>query len=246
VERIKASGSVQKVLAIMRSAIVTGPTMLARQELLLDLIPRLSPAQNLGTILQQIREHAKVQSGGEKKFWAHVEHYESFRDSAKKLRDELDSVIDLCRFDPEAARPSAERSLQLLRVADAVAESYQARKAELAFLDFDDLLARTHRLLCQPESQAIREKLSAETRLLLIDEFQDTDPQQVELVQSICGQMADGRLFFVGDHKQSIYRFRGARPDVFLKLREEVPGPGQLELSVNFRSQPAILDFVTL
>ena len=48
----------------------------------------------------------------------------------------------------------------------------------------------------------------------------------------------------MGDYKQSIYRFRGADPHVFRQLREEIPAAGQLPLSLNFRSQPAVLDFV--
>ena len=61
---------------------------------------------------------------------------------------------------------------------------------------------------------------------------------------SLCGDVADGKLFFVGDMNQSIYRFRGAQPNVFLDLRGEVPAAGQLPLTKNFRSQPAVLNFV--
>ena len=79
----------------------------------------------------------------------------------------------------------------------------------------------------------------------LVDEFQDTDPLQVELVQALCdGQVAGGKLFFVGDYKQSIYRFRGADPGVFQQLRQEIPAAGRLPLSLNFRSQPAVLEFI--
>ncbi|NQU24896.1 MAG: PD-(D/E)XK nuclease family protein, partial [Candidatus Nealsonbacteria bacterium] len=53
-----------------------------------------------------------------------------------------------------------------------------------------------------------------------------------------------GKLFFVGDYKQSIYRFRGAEPHVFERLCEKIPAAGRLPLSLNFRSQPAVLDFV--
>ncbi|HAH49177.1 MAG TPA: hypothetical protein DCM07_30930, partial [Planctomycetaceae bacterium] len=52
-----------------------------------------------------------------------------------------------------------------------------------------------------------------------------------------------GKLFLVGDAKQSIYRFRRADPEVFHKLRQEIPEKGRLPLSTNFRSQPAILNF---
>ena len=68
---------------------------------------------------------------------------------------------------------------------------------------------------------------------------------QVELVEALCdGRAAGGKLFFVGDYKQSIYRFRGAEPHVFRRLRERDPAGGRLPLSLNFRSQPAVLDFV--
>jgi ATP-dependent helicase/nuclease subunit A len=80
---------------------------------------------------------------------------------------------------------------------------------------------------------------------LLVDEFQDTDPLQVELVRALCdGRAADGKLFFVGDYKQSIYRFRGADPHVFRRLRDEIPARGRLPLTLNFRSQPAVIEFV--
>jgi ATP-dependent helicase/nuclease subunit A len=82
-------------------------------------------------------------------------------------------------------------------------------------------------------------------RLLLVDECQDSDPLQVELIQALCGRQAqEGKLFFVGDYKQSIYRFRGADPGVFRRLEQETSPAGRLRLTKNFRSQPAILDFV--
>ena len=68
---------------------------------------------------------------------------------------------------------------------------------------------------------------------------------QVELVRALCdGRVADGKLFFVGDYKQSIYRFRGADPHVFRRLRDEIPAAGRLPLTLNFRSQPAVIEFV--
>jgi ATP-dependent helicase/nuclease subunit A len=80
---------------------------------------------------------------------------------------------------------------------------------------------------------------------MLVDEFQDTDPLQVELVKALCGdELSRGKLFFVGDYKQSIYRFRRADPRVFRQLQEEVPHEGRLPLTLNFRSQPQILAFV--
>jgi ATP-dependent helicase/nuclease subunit A len=91
----------------------------------------------------------------------------------------------------------------------------------------------------------LRQRLSAEIDLLLVDEFQDTDPAQAQLVEALCGdRLTSGRLFFVGDSKQSIYRFRGADPGVFAQLQSNTPEEGRLPLTENFRSQPEILRFV--
>src|SRR5690606_9175547 len=80
---------------------------------------------------------------------------------------------------------------------------------------------------------------------LMVDEFQDTDPVQADIVRMLCGeQLHTGKLFLVGDAKQSIYRFRRADPQVFHALRNELPENGRLPLSTNFRSQPEILNFV--
>ncbi|HEX2476824.1 MAG TPA: 3'-5' exonuclease, partial [Lacipirellulaceae bacterium] len=90
-----------------------------------------------------------------------------------------------------------------------------------------------------------RERFARDLHLLLVDEFQDTDQLQVDLVRALCGSGFDaGRLFFVGDFKQSIYRFRGAAPKVFRDLREQVDERGRMPLNVNFRSQPAVLHFI--
>ena len=76
----------------------------------------------------------------------------------------------------------------------------------------------------------------------LVDEFQDTDRIQSEIVEALVGGgLSTGRLFVVGDSKQSIYRFRGADPTVFDATRNSLPETGRLPLTRNFRSQPEIL-----
>src|SRR5207245_4804797 len=88
-----------------------------------------------------------------------------------------------------------------------------------------------------------RARLQARYHFVLIDELQDTDPVQMELVEYLCGGgMTEGKLFAVGDRKQSIYRFRGAEVRLFEALRRRVPHDGRQELTVNIRSQTAIID----
>jgi ATP-dependent helicase/nuclease subunit A len=125
-------------------------------------------------------------------------------------------------------------------------------RAQAGRLAFHDLLVRARDLLRHhPE---VRTALSERYSHLLIDEFQDTDPIQIELAVLLTAPGADagpwhelapapGRLFFVGDAKQSIYRFRGADISLFLRVRQQmVEAP--LQLTRNFRSVPGVLRFV--
>lgn len=102
-------------------------------------------------------------------------------------------------------------------------------------LDFDALESETLGLL-----RAGR-KLLSPPQLILVDEFQDTNPAQYEILQSLAGPETD--LYLVGDPKQSIYSFRGADVGVFMTLKRS----GHLTLApleTNFRSEPAALDFM--
>jgi ATP-dependent helicase/nuclease subunit A len=121
---------------------------------------------------------------------------------------------------------------------------YARRKAEAGVLDFLDLLVKARDAL--RDRQAVRSALRRRLRYLLIDEFQDTDPLQVEIALLIAGERP-GDLVLVGDAKQSIYRFRRAEAalfaDVTARLRSR-PGCAVLKLTQNFRSRPAILRFV--
>ena len=224
------------------------PTMRERCDALREQIPKLRDAGDTSApqeLLATIRENAKVQGGGSKKNWVNEDVFGQFRDAAKRLRDRIDKVEKQMQFDALAAQPAAEASLQAISLAADVAEQYDSRKRELGMLDFDDLLIHARDLLIGTERGELRKRLASQIRLLLVDEFQDTDPLQVELVKALCGDdYLRGKLFFVGDYKQSIYRFRGADPNVFRCLRDEIPVAGRLPLSMNFRSRPAILDFV--
>ncbi|HEX4415812.1 MAG TPA: UvrD-helicase domain-containing protein [Lacipirellulaceae bacterium] len=211
-----------------------------------NIVSRLDQSPNSITEadLAAILENAKVQSICKKDDWPSDDDFAAYKKVCEKVRDVVKSGQPP-PWDDTAARAAALLGLKLLRLAADVAAAYQARKDQLAALDFTDQLVLAHRLLSDPEKPEIREALSADLRLLLVDEFQDTDPLQVDLIKKLCGAGFDeGRLFFVGDFKQSIYRFRGAVPPEFLKLRDQVPDPGRLQLTTNFRSQPGVIDFV--
>ena len=176
--------------------------------------------------------------------WGDASLHAEFKELSKAVRE---GVRELPQFDANHpyTREFAELGLALARVTRQAATRYQQAKEELGGLDFDDLLSATHRLLTNPKHKEIRQQLQNDIEVLFVDEFQDTDQVQVDMVRSLVGDIAGaGKLFFVGDDKQSIYRFRGAEPQVFVDLQQEIDPEWRLPLSVNFRSQPAILNFV--
>ncbi|HET7291366.1 MAG TPA: UvrD-helicase domain-containing protein [Vicinamibacteria bacterium] len=121
---------------------------------------------------------------------------------------------------------------------------YARKKAERGVLDFLDLLAAARAALVERES--VRRHFRERFKHLIIDEFQDTDPIQVEIAFLLAGDRP-GDLVVVGDAKQSIYRFRRAEAALFGEVARRArasPGFAVLTLSQNFRSRPAILRFV--
>ncbi|WP_442481770.1 UvrD-helicase domain-containing protein [Aeoliella sp. SH292] len=179
-----------------------------------------------------------------KTFWGSDDEYEEYKRLSGEFRELVDKIPALDVSGP-AAREAAELGLALARVTMKASVNYQQAKEQLGALDFEDLLVLTHRLLTDPRHRAIQRELREQIAVLFVDEFQDTDRVQVDMVRSLVGDIAEsGKLFFVGDDKQSIYRFRGAEPQVFRDLQQEIEEQWRLPLSHNFRSQPAVLHFV--
>ena len=136
-----------------------------------------------------------------------------------------------------------------------VIDAHEELKSRTGKLDFLDLLLRTRNLLA--ESRPVRAELQQRYSHILVDEFQDTDPLQAEtLLLLACSDPAQsdgrraqplpGKLFVVGDPKQSIYRFRRADIAFYEDVKERLRAGGAelLELSTSFRSAPAIQAFV--
>lgn len=152
----------------------------------------------------------------------------------------------------------ADDTVKVLILARAHAALYEQAKAARGALDFSDLVARTVKLLTHNASAAwVLYKLDGGVEHVLIDEAQDTAPDQWEIVRALTGEFfaADPRgrtVFAVGDEKQSIYSFQGARPE---RLRQEsrfyqerVEGAGevfqQVPLETSYRSTEEVLQFV--
>lgn len=141
---------------------------------------------------------------------------------------------------------------------------YEQLKSWRGFLDFNDLINRTVRLLSRREASAwVQYKLDRGIDHILIDEAQDTSPQQWEVVKKLAAEFFAGQgarddvrrtIFAVGDEKQSIYSFQGAEPAAFSESRHEFKGRiagverqfEEVRLTQSFRSTRDVLSAVDL
>ncbi|MBC8947582.1 DNA helicase Rep [Xenorhabdus sp. TS4] len=104
-------------------------------------------------------------------------------------------------------------------------------------LDFDDLITKPTLLLMHDEE--VRERWQNKIRYLLVDEYQDTNTSQYQLVKLLVGNRA--RFTVVGDDDQSIYSWRGARPQNLILLKDDFPQLNVIKLEQNYRSSGRIL-----
>ncbi|WP_022703346.1 double-strand break repair helicase AddA [Pseudorhodobacter ferrugineus] len=185
-----------------------------------------------------------------------------------KLGQLLDRLEDLMRR-VEAARGArialnaAKRTAILHRFAAVFLPEYKARKEARGWLDFDDLITYAKALLTDPQvAQWVLFRLDGGIDHILVDEAQDTSPDQWRVIELLADEFTSGRgardeprtIFVVGDKKQSIYSFQGAdveafdqKRDLFKGKLEQVDTPLQeLLLEHSFRSSNTILRLVDL
>jgi ATP-dependent helicase/nuclease subunit A len=237
-----ASPKLSRALSVLERLPPCGAAVTAKVRRLLDEVSRLHEAADLRAAVEELCEVAKVQDL-RKADKPEGETYEALKDAFKALRDELPKRFDLFAAGDEGVAECARFGQQFLRVAAAADDEYRRRKRRAGALDFRDLLVLARDLV--RDNAEVRDALRRRFRFVLLDELQDTDPVQMELVELVCGDgLTAGKLFAVGDHKQSIYRFRGAEVALFTRLTESVPPEGRLSLTRNFRSQPGVIRFV--
>ena len=129
----------------------------------------------------------------------------------------------------------------LIDVAKSVADAFARRKREAGLLDNNDLLAFASRAF--RDHPAIQAAYADRFKLVMVDEFQDTDQLQVDMIKRMAGE-GFSRMCTVGDAQQSIYRFRGADVSVYRRHLEDVRArnaEGIIELPDNFRSHGDVL-----
>lgn len=210
----------------------------------------------------QYREAWLTQKGTPRKALATVKVLRSNPSVEDVLREEAERVLHY------EARIRALRNAQFtaaaVNVVDGLLSIYNYLKASHQFLDYDDLVLLTLRLLQRPGiAPWVLYKLDGGLDHVLIDEAQDTSPEQWALVDSLVEEFfaGEGRnaertrprtLFVVGDEKQSIYSFQGAAPKAFGAKSDEFSARAEaakvafqkVSLGVSFRSTDAVLQVV--
>ena len=117
-------------------------------------------------------------------------------------------------------------------------EGYEKRLREENLIDFDDMLVFCYELL--KERDDIRTLWQNKFQHILIDEFQDINKVQYEIIRMLAGK--GDHLFIVGDDDQSIYRFRGARPEIMLGFEKDYPEAKKVILNTNYRCSEEIVE----
>ncbi len=187
-------------------------------------------------------------SYGSKKKWAE-DHLQEFKSIGKVLREWARNVLSYRMNVRDYAYAAVHRALA--RTFLAARDHYEKAKGCGRMLDFDDLQEKTRRMLKNHPSVA--RELRRQYRFIMVDEFQDTNQLQWEIISLIArdeqGAISEN-VFLVGDEKQSIYAFRGADVRVFDRATRELDAnnasmniDSRLELDVNFRSHPDLIQF---
>jgi ATP-dependent exoDNAse (exonuclease V) beta subunit len=181
-----------------------------------------------------------------------VGRHANWRCPVEEVR-ELLKQADTARAAVLAGQQRATLDVLLARLRGFVRNYADERRRE-GRIEFHDLLVLARDMLARNPN--VRAALADRFRVLLIDEFQDTDPLQIEIAVLLASDdpeagarswsevaIEPGRAFFVGDPKQSIYRFRRADLALYHEVERELRD-GRRELSQNFRSVPGIVDWV--
>jgi ATP-dependent helicase/nuclease subunit A len=204
---------------------------------------RLAKAQDDLEKLQSLAGRSLTTSKGNQTNW--------FREKPGDIRDELKDFEKARQFALNGTRAAVLGPL-IRELRDFIL-NYAVERRRAGRLEFHDLLVQARRLL--RENEGVRQAVRDRFKHLLVDEFQDTDPLQIEIAALIAAPQIDkdthwyeaeidaGRLFFVGDPKQSIYRFRRADIELYQHAQERFED-GLVRLTKNFRSLPSVIAWV--
>ncbi|MDO9410099.1 UvrD-helicase domain-containing protein [Patulibacter sp.] len=164
--------------------------------------------------------------------WPPVDHAQAHAIATAAIRNPGADVVP----DPAVAEPVAAMRA---RLAARARDELDRRKRDAAVMTYDDLLVRLDDALQGPAGKGVAARLRERYEVVLVDEFQDTDPVQWQIMDRAFAEAPGGTLVLIGDPKQAIYAFRGA--DVHAYLRAAETATTHATLSTNWRSDGPLL-----
>lgn len=168
---------------------------------------------------------------------------EKFSQSFLSSRTKPDGVVPehplFVAIETFLARPLTLSDLVLVKAMKEIREAVAREKRRRGALGFDDMLSRLDSALHSDNGDALAAAIRQRFPVAMIDEFQDTDPQQYRIFRRIWRQQPDTALLLIGDPKQAIYAFRGADIFTYMKARSEVSA--HYTLDTNWRSAPGMV-----
>lgn len=228
----------------------------------LDQKSRKTPVKYLTELINSTKQYIDKTIDFEKYKFTYLKLDLTPKKDIQKLdyaQDELNRVYNMAQN--ELNQQIMTDTIAMFDLAAAFSTSYKALKTERNLLDFDDLILYTRRLFSKPDTMGwVLSQLDLSLRHILVDEAQDTSPQQWDILRMIAGDFftdgdtatAQHSLFVVGDSKQSIYGFQGAAPSAFASSRQEIADQirhnmrtiSEIPLTQSFRSTAPILESV--
>ena len=145
-------------------------------------------------------------------------------------------------IDELLSEPLTLRDLVITRALAEIRAAVAEEKRRRGELGFDDMLSRLDAALRSESGDALATAIRTRFPVAMIDEFQDTDPQQYRIFRRIWQHQPDTALLLIGDPKQAIYAFRGADIFTYMKARSEVSA--HYTLDTNWRSAPGMVNSV--
>ena len=172
---------------------------------------------------------------------------------AESLSTSIDNAEDLMKSLHTFQIPENHREIELelarfgktlLAFFESALNIYESKKKNEGFIDYEDILLHTKLLL---DNKDVQKSISDKYKFIMVDEFQDTNEIQYKIFLPILDYLKGGRLFIVGDEKQSIYKFRDAEIEIFNLTRSDIKNSvGEENLLIlpdSFRMTPIICAF---
>ena len=214
--------------------------------------------ESFSGMARTIRETSFAKKPGKNRIKAEPEIVERLSAARDDIKDEFKNLKENYTYDeetePERLRLASRAGLYLLELTRRFSDAYAAARAEKNMADFSDIAHMALSLVVSRtkdgyERTSLAQELAGRFDEIIVDEYQDSNLVQELLLTAISGESSGkDNMFMVGDVKQSIYKFRMARPEIFLdkyhRYTCEASLRQKIDLSRNFRSRAGVLDVI--